>query len=270
MTDRKSRSTPEDGRSFSSWKFDIINASNADADLKPAPLRFFMRVLRAMDESKWDREAGTCEARISDEAIADDVPGCTNRHTIQDHRNAVATAAWFTFVPGSGRTPTIYLISDRKVNSIFDDLDIKGEARRERRRAELERFRDGGKRSQPKKSRRGQTQPEKAIETGANAATSGQDTPRVHLRTSPYGLSLSKQDETQDAHTHACRTPNCWQPATVIDRKLGERWCDECAEAAIILDPVPIPARELASSELADPELIGDPGSDYRARSRGE
>jgi hypothetical protein len=147
MIDRKKRTKPETSSTFTSWKLDISNAANADKELKPAPLRFFQRVLSAMDEETWKTD--TCEARIGDDAIADEVPGCRNRHTIQDHRNALQEIGWLTFKPGSGRTATAYLISDRRVNPILDKLAELRDARSKRREVERQSYRDGGKRSHP-------------------------------------------------------------------------------------------------------------------------
>ena len=118
---------PKPSARFTSWKLDILNAAGADPRIPPTYFRMFVRVLAAMNER-------TGIAILSDDLIADEVPGFKQQATCNRARRALKELGYLTYEPGRGTRATHYEISDKPVAAVMAAIDEARERRAEERK----------------------------------------------------------------------------------------------------------------------------------------
>ena len=260
MARKRDRSSEDDDASFTSWKLDILNAAGMDENLKPASVRLLLRIVEALDRDKWDKAAGTCGTYLSDDVIADEIPGFKDkeRKTINSHRKALARAGWLNFEPGHGSRATIYVVSEKPATPILDRRDEMKEPREKRREADRKR-RDMERLARVVAKGEGGKQPRKSsVRGGQTPLPEGGVYPPLHLSHPPSPLALRDQDVALPAHdpdTGEIIPPTTASPFV----------CTECGKPAVI------PCRDSGDAYCARhaPSWLRA-GIDYRRLSEGE
>jgi hypothetical protein len=115
-----------DLQSFSSWKFDMIEALNFDPRIPAGMKLIAIRILQSVNEAKG-------YAYISDETICDEVPK-TDRYKCNDTPKRLEKLGWWEVERGHGGKASRYRFKDTNLNWILDELLIRREARQEERK----------------------------------------------------------------------------------------------------------------------------------------
>jgi hypothetical protein len=125
----------DDRRSFSSWKFNMLDGLLFDSRIRPPVMKLIaIRILQGVNQEKR-------VACISDETISDDVPGC-DRHKCNDARKLLERLGWWEVERGHGARPSQYRFKSTNLNRILDEIVTRREARIEKRKRRKLEFRE--------------------------------------------------------------------------------------------------------------------------------
>jgi hypothetical protein len=110
--------SPDDQRSFASWKFDVEQAMMFDERLNATAFRIGVYILSCIN-------ADTKAAYVTDLTISLLVPGCRSRTTIYKARKLLMETGWIRIQEGRSGRATVYRFNDKHVNPIFDIVTSK-------------------------------------------------------------------------------------------------------------------------------------------------
>jgi len=110
--------SPDDQRSFASWKFDVQKAMMWDERLNATAFRIGAYILSCVNGE-------TMAAYVTDETISLLVPGCRSRTTIYTARKVFRETGWMDIQEGRSGRATVYRFNDKNVNAILDVVASK-------------------------------------------------------------------------------------------------------------------------------------------------
>jgi hypothetical protein len=156
-------------KSFTSWKLDLLQCLAADPRIRRMVFEFAFCILQHMNSK-------TLQAFVSDETVRDKTGIC--ERDAYRARQVLKATGWLDW--RRTRTANIYTFSDKNVNTTFDLLELKKEARQDRR----------------EKKRRGCVLTQESEQKGGDM-TQESDHVRtlesdIHLTSTPYRISASK------------------------------------------------------------------------------
>jgi len=110
--------SPDDQRSFASWKFEVQKAMMWDERLNATAFRIGVYILSCVN-------AQSMATYVTDETIGLLVPGCRSRTTIYKARKCFTETGWMSIQEGRSGRATVYRINDKNVNAILDVVASK-------------------------------------------------------------------------------------------------------------------------------------------------
>lgn len=213
---------------FTSWKLDILNAASADPRITATHFRMLVHVIARTWEDK-------CEAIISDEELADEVPGFKVQSTCYRARVELQALGYLNFVPGRGTRATRYKISDEPVKAIKSFIDAGRQRRKDQREA-----RNGALRKRA--SNHAIMQGKDEIQPCKSLSSNHAAVQVVHPEDTPLATALRSQDMTQETATPACVDCGDVAEYEAVLEVNGpfQPYCQECHDDLLFYESRPI------------------------------